>query len=92
MINKRFTKEENKSAEKELDCALNCLLLIELHLGKGNFADALMLLNDLQKSITSLKMLSEDKISKLQVISVMNRLSSVGIDPETIKRLIKKAE
>lgn len=91
MCRYNVNKEDLKVADKEYDCVMHCIVMIEIHLQRGNFDDALMLIKDIEKSLLVLKRLIEKNKNDTKINSLVNRFKEIGVDVTTITNAIKKS-
>ena len=92
MYRHRVNKEDINKADKEYDSVMNCVVLVEIHLEKGNFEQALGYIKDIEKSLKVLKSLIEKNHTDSRIIGIVNRLKEVGVDASTVIKALKKAE
>lgn len=77
---KIYKAEDQPAAQKEIDCIMDCSMMLEVHLEKGNFTKALDLTIDMSKSIVELRKLIKEKETNSQMDSIAEKLTTLGID------------
>lgn len=92
MCRNRVNKEDISTADKEYDSVMNCIVLVEIHLEKGNFDQVLRYIKDIEKSLKVLKQLIEKNKTDSRVNGIINRLKEAGVDVSTVIKALKKAE
>lgn len=75
-----FKPEDQPSAQKEIDCIIDCSMMLEVHIEKGDFTKVLDLTLDMSKSIVALRKLIEAKETNSQMDSIAAKLANLGID------------
>lgn len=92
MCRNLVNKEDISTADKEYDSVMNCIVLVEIHLEKGNFDQALGYIKDIEKSLKVLKQLIEKNKTNSRVNDIVNQLKEAGVDASTVIKALKKAE
>lgn len=89
-----FKVEDQPTAQKEIDCIMESSVLLEIHLDKGNFNQAIILTQDMSKSVVTLQKLIKEKETQMQLKSIVSKLQSSGIESSIVTRYFdnKKAE
>lgn len=89
-----YDVEDQPAAQKEIDCIMDCSMMLEVHLEKGNFTKALDLTQDMSRSVEALRRLIKEKETNSQVNSIAVKLISLGIDASVVYKYFdnKKAE
>lgn len=80
--------EDHPAAQKEIDCIMDCSVLLEIHLVKGNFNQALILTQDMTKSVVALQKLIKVKENDHQLNSIVFKLKSLGVDSSIVTRYL----
>ena len=81
-----FKPEDHPAAQKEIDCIMECSVLLEIHLDKGNFSQAFDLTQDMSKSVVVLQNLIKEKETQEQLNSIVSKLKSLGVDSSIVTR------
>jgi len=81
-----FKAEDQPAAQNEIDCIMECSVLLEIHLEKGNFNRAHDLTQDMSKSVVALQKLIKEKETQIQLNSIVSKLKSLGIESSIVTR------
>lgn len=81
-----FKPEDHPAAQKEIDCIMECSVLLEIHLEKGNFNKAHDLTQDMSKSISELQRLIKEKKTHQQLNSIVSKLKSLGVESSIVTK------
>ena len=81
-----YKVEDHPTAQKEIDCIIDCSMMLEVHIEKENFTKALDLTLDMSKSIVALRKLIKEKETNSQMYSIAAKLSSLGIDTSVVHK------
>ncbi|MER2169005.1 MAG: hypothetical protein ABS938_00060 [Psychrobacillus psychrodurans] len=88
MYKYQISKADIAVADKEYDSVMNNIVTIQIHLQKGNFGQALLVIKDIEKSLLVLKKLIEKNKVDSKVSNIVNQLRAIGVDASVI---IKKS-
>ncbi|MCZ8541988.1 hypothetical protein [Psychrobacillus psychrodurans] len=83
-----YKAEDHSVAQKEIDCIMDCSMMLEVHIEKGNFTKALDLTKDMYKSISVLQKLIKEKESHKQLSSIVSKLASIGVDSSIVTKYL----
>lgn len=81
-----YEVEDQPAAQKEIDCIMDCSIMLEVHIEKGNFTKALDLTQDMSRSVVALRRLIKEKETNSQVNSIAGKLASLGIDTSVVHK------
>lgn len=83
-----YQVEDHPAAQKEIDCIMDCSMMLEVHIEKGNFTKALDLTKDMYKSISVLQKLIKEKESHKHLNSIVSRLATIGVDSSIVTKYL----
>lgn len=83
-----YKVEDHPTAQKEIDCIMDCSMILEVHIEKGNFTKAFDLTKDMYKSISVLQKLIKEKESHQQLSLIVSRLASIGVDSSIVTKYL----
>lgn len=81
-----FKAEDQPAAQKEIDSIMECSVLLEIHLEKGNFNRAFDLTKDMSKSVVELQRLIKEKETSIQLKSIVSKSESIGVDSSIVSK------
>lgn len=74
------------ATQKEIDCLMDCAMMLEIHMNKGNSSQALSIMQDMQNSIDSLKNHIKEQKTREQLQAIVSRLKSIGVDSSIVSK------
>ena len=86
MNNNIFAADNQPQVQKEIDRIMECSVLLEIHIYKGKFNQALDLTQDISKSVISLQKLIKEKETQHKAKSIVSKLKSFGVDSSIVTR------
>ena len=79
-----FAVDDQPAAQKEIDRIMDCSMMLEVHIEKGDFTKALDLTHDMSRSVIALRRLIREKETNSQLNSIASKLVSLGIDASVV--------
>lgn len=84
-----FRKQDYHAALREHASILDCAKAIEDCVKTGDLEEALLFVQDINKSLETLKGLADKKKMDLKVKSMLDQLVAAGIDVMVVKRHVR---
>lgn len=74
------------TAQKEIDCLMDCSMMLDVHMKKGNLTQALALTQDMQNSIVSLQNNIKEQKTRKQLHSIVSKMQSLEVASSIVKK------
>ncbi len=76
----------NDATQKEIDRLMDCSMMLEVQMTKGNLTQAFALTQDIHKTIIALQKLIKEQETSKQLQSIVSKLKSIGVDSSIVSK------